>query len=149
MDRIDFSPLYRSTVGFDRLSSLFDNALQYNQGGNSYPPYNIETQDDSRYRITLALAGFEEPELDIEVEKGVLKVSGKKAQSEDKHGYLYQGIAHRSFERRFQLADHVEVVGASFVNGLLSIDLLKELPEAMKPRRVSIDNSQGIEHQAA
>ena len=144
MDSIDFSPLYRSTVGFDRLSSLLDTALQYNQGVNSYPPYNIEALAEDRYQITLAVAGFEEPELDIEVEKGVLKVSGKKVESNNKHNYLYQGIAHRSFERRFQLADHVEVVGASLVNGLLCVDLVKKLPEAMKSRRVAIGTTPKI-----
>ena len=149
MDRFDFSPIYRSTVGFDRLSPMLDSALQYNRNAKSYPPYNIEVLDEARYQITLAVAGFDEPELELEVEKGVLTVSGKKAETGEKHNYLYQGIAHRSFERHFQLADYVEVVAAKLVNGILSIDLVKELPEAMKPRRIQISDDQVIEHQAA
>jgi molecular chaperone IbpA len=141
MQRIDFTPLYRSTVGFDRFANLLDSALQNNQSGSSYPPYDIEVLDENRYAIRLALAGFEEQELSIEVEKGVLTISGKKAGEDDDSRYLYRGIANRSFERKFQLADHVEVESATFHNGLLEVRLLKELPEAMKPRRISIGSS--------
>ena len=149
MNRIDFSPLYRSTVGFDRLGSLLDAALQSNESGSGYPPYNIERLDDTRYRITLAVAGFDDAELGIQVEKEVLTVTGKKADETAKHDFLYHGIAHRSFERRFQLADHVEVVAADLANGILSIDLVKQIPEAMKPRRIEISRNRMIEQKAA
>ena len=148
MTRFDFSPLYRNTVGFDRLSSLVDSALQYNTAENTYPPYNIQALDESRYQITLAVAGFDEPELEIEVKEGVLAVSGQKAETEESAKYLYQGIAHRNFQRRFQLADHVEVVGAALDNGLLTINLKKELPEAVKPKRIDIVGKSAITNQA-
>lgn len=139
MNSIDLTPLYRSSVGFDHLASLLNATLG---GGNStsagYPPYNIEALDDERYAITLAVAGFTHDELDIQVEKGVLTVRGQKPDTEDTHRYLYQGIANRAFERRFNLAEFVEVTGASLVNGLLTINLVKEIPEAMKPRRIVI-----------
>lgn len=137
MERIDFSPLYRNTIGFDRLAGLLDSALQNNQSG-SYPPYDIEVLDENRYAIRLALAGFNENEIAIELEKGTLTISGKKSAPYDESRYLYRGIANRSFERKFQLADYMEVVSASLNNGLLNIELLKELPEAMKPRSIPI-----------
>ncbi len=138
MNAIDFSPLYRSTVGFDRLASLLDSALQHNPG-SGYPPYNIESIEDNEYAITLAVAGFDQSELDLQTERGVLTVRGEK-KSDDKadRNYLYQGIATRAFERKFQLADHVEVVDADLTNGMLTIKLVKEIPEAMKPKRISI-----------
>ncbi len=138
MNRIDFTPLYRSSVGFDRLASLLDHTLRTETSSAGYPPYNIEVEEENHYRITLAVAGFTQDELDIHVEKGVLTIRGKKApDTNDKH-FLYQGIANRSFERKFNLADYVEVKSADLDNGLLSIGLVKEIPEAMKPRSIPI-----------
>ena len=138
MNAIDFSPLYRNTVGFDRLASILDNAMQQNNG-NGYPPYDIESVEENKYSITLAVAGFTESELDIQSERGVLRVRGK--QSDDSSSkYLHRGIAKRAFERKFQLADHVEIVGAELANGLLKISLVKEVPEAMKPKKISINS---------
>lgn len=153
MTTIDFSPLYRSTVGFDRLAALMDNAAQLNQNGSGYPPYNIEKLDENQYGITLAVAGFEEAELSIGTERGVLTVSGQKANAADdgnqSHEYLHQGIATRNFERKFQLADHVEVTGANLANGLLTIDLVKEVPEALKPKSITIGGERRPELKAA
>jgi len=138
MNTIDLTPLYRSSIGFDRMGSLLDNALRSQKAGVGFPPYDIETTGEDRYAITLAVAGFEESELDIQVEKGVLCVSGKKADEGEEKSYLYRGIANRSFERKFNLADHIEVRGADLKNGLLTISLVKEIPEAMKPRSIAI-----------
>lgn len=136
MTTIDFSPLYRSTVGFDSLANMLDNAMQTNSA-SGYPPYDIESVDEGKYKITLAVAGFSEDELDIQTENGVLTISGKR--DDEKQGnYLHRGIAKRSFERKFQLADHVEVDNAELVNGLLQVSLLKEVPEALKPKKISI-----------
>lgn len=147
MNAIDFSPLYRSTVGFDRLATLLDTAQNSNHS-NGYPPYNIETTKENEYAITIAVAGFEESELDIQSERGVLTVRGRKAADEkNDRTYLYQGIATRTFERKFQLADHVEVVNADLANGMLTINLVKEIPEAMKPKRISIGGGSVISHQ--
>jgi molecular chaperone IbpA len=147
MNTIDFTPLYRSSVGFDRLASLLDSALRTDQSAGGYPPYNIEMMDDDRYAISLAVAGFSKEELDIKVENNVLTVSGKKADDAVEHRYLYQGIATRTFERRFNLADHVEVSNAEFSNGLLTVRLVRELPEAMKPRTITIEGAgQVLEH---
>lgn len=143
MTTIDFSPLYRSTVGFDRLASLVDNATQLNQNGAGYPPYNIEKVEENRYGITLAVAGFAESDIDISTEAGVLTVRGSQAADDKvKRQYLHQGIANRGFERKFQLADHVEVSGANLANGLLTIDLVKEVPEALKPKKIVIGNAE-------
>lgn len=141
MNTIDLSPLYRNSVGFDRLASLLDSALRTDSVTPGYPPYNIEMLSENRYAITLAVAGFEQAELDLTVEKGVLTVRGKKAREEERH-YLHQGIANRAFERKFNLADFVEVTGADLNNGLLRISLVKEIPEAMKPRTIAIN--QGV-----
>jgi molecular chaperone IbpA len=151
MNTIDLTPLYRSSIGFDRLGSLLDTALRAEQASTGYPPYNIEVTGEDRYGLTLAVAGFERNELDIQVEKGVLTVRGKKVnESKDERKYLYQGIATRTFERKFNLADHVEVTGAQLNNGLLSISLVKQVPEAMKPKTIAIDSqSNVIEHKAA
>jgi molecular chaperone IbpA len=138
MNTIDLTPLYRSSIGFDRMGSLLDNALRSQKAGVGFPPYDIEATGEDRYAITLAVAGFEETELDIQVEKGVLCVRGKKAQEGEEKSYLYRGIANRSFERKFNLADHIEVRGADLKNGLLTISLVKEIPEAMKPRSIAI-----------
>ena len=136
MQHIDFTPFYRSTVGFDRLFNILDNFGNVEGSTTGYPPYNIQRLDDNAYRITIAVAGFSDQELDIEVKEHTLQVVGQKQTDKDVE-YLHQGIAGRSFERTFQLADHVEVVGAKVENGLLHIDLKRELPEAMKPRKSS------------
>jgi len=138
MTTIDLTPLYRSSVGFDRMGSLIDSALRSQNESAGFPPYDIETTGEDRYAITLAVAGFEESELDIQVEKGVLRVRGKKAEDSEQKSYLYRGIANRSFERKFNLADFIEVSGAELKNGLLTISLIKEIPEAMKPRAIEI-----------
>ncbi len=138
MRHVDFSPLYRSTVGFDRLFTMLDSLGQPEQA-QTYPPYNIERTGENTYRITMAVAGFDETELSIEARAHVLTVKGEKADEvAGESEFLYRGIAKRAFERRFQLADHVEVQTASLKNGLLHIELLRNIPEAMKPRRIAI-----------
>ena len=136
MRQVDFSPLYRSTVGFDRLFNLLDQATS-NETAPSYPPYNIERTGENAYRITMAVAGFDESELSLELNQHLLTVKGDKG-TENGEGSetLYRGIAKRAFERRFQLADHVEVRAASLKNGLLHVDLVREIPEAAKPRQI-------------
>jgi molecular chaperone IbpA len=149
MTNIDFSPLFRSVIGFDRLASTLENAARNEAGG--YPPYNIEVADENRYRLTLAVAGFTEAELALEVKENQLTVSGKRQAPEREVHYLHHGIANRTFERRFQLADHIQVVEAKLDHGLLHIDLVREVPEAMKPRRIAIRTDAGqpaIEHEA-
>ena len=137
MVNFDFSPLYRSSIGFDHLFSLLDSARRIDQGGNSYPPYNIERTGDDAYRITMAVAGFNQSELNVETKENTLTISGVK-DKQDKNNYLYHGIAERNFERRFQLADHVKVNNAKLENGLLHIDLVREIPEAKKPHTIEI-----------
>ena len=138
MRHVDFSPLYRSTVGFDRLFNMLDGIGQPEQA-QSYPPYNIERTGENAYRITMAVAGFDENELSIEAQAHLLVVKGEKSdETGGESEYLYRGIAKRAFERRFQMADHVEVKTASLKNGLLHIDLQRNIPEAMKPRRIAI-----------
>ncbi|MGE0210063.1 MAG: Hsp20 family protein [Parvibaculaceae bacterium] len=133
----DLTPLYRSTVGFDRLAQLFDELGSFE--APSYPPYNIERVGENDYRISMAVAGFAEDDIGIEVKQNTLTVSAKKTEkAEPKGEFLYQGIAARSFERRFRLADHVEVTGAALENGLLHISLKREIPEAMKPRTIKV-----------
>ncbi|MGB0965123.1 MAG: Hsp20 family protein [Litorivicinus sp.] len=135
---IDFTPLYRSTVGFDRLATLLENA-QRHDASSGYPHYNIELTGEDKYRISLAVAGFDRAELTLESKQNELLVKGKKAEVEsDKQKFLHRGIAQRNFERRFHLADHVRVLGADLVNGILHIDLERELPEALKPRTIEI-----------
>ena len=146
MTTIDLSPLYRSSIGFDRMASLLDNAMRSQKAATGFPPYDIESTGEDRYAITLAVAGFEERELDLQVENGVLSVRGKKADEGEEKSYLYRGIANRSFERKFSLADHVEVSGAELKNGLLIISLVKEIPEAMKPRSITIGGGATLEH---
>lgn len=138
MRNFDFSPLYRSTVGFDHLSSLMDAVTRTDNNQTTYPPYNIELLDKDQYQISMAIAGFAEEELELQSEKQTLTVSGKKQADNAERNYLHQGIAARNFERRFQLADHVEVTGARLTNGLLHIDLIRRIPEAMKPKKISI-----------
>lgn len=139
MRHVDFSPLYRSTVGFDRLFTMLD-TLASPEGSQAYPPYNIERTGEDTYRITMAVAGFSESELDIEAHRNQLTVKGQKAEEDasETSEVLYRGIASRAFERRFQLADFVEVAGASLKNGLLHIDLKREIPEQMKPRKIEV-----------
>ena len=139
MRTFDLSPLFRTSVGFDRTSRLLDAALKLEHASPGYPPYNIVKQDDANYRITLAVAGFLPDELTVETEDGRLTVSGRSTPSDDNDGeYLHRGIAARAFERNFQLADHVRVVGARAEHGLLHVDLQRQLPEALKPRRIDI-----------
>tara|TARA_B110000858_G_scaffold112419_2_gene128593 strand:- start:11527 stop:11994 length:468 start_codon:yes stop_codon:yes gene_type:complete len=141
MRTLDFSPLYRSTVGFDHLSSLLDSVNRGEASQTSFPPYNIELMETDKYQITMAVAGFQEAELDIQTEKGTLTVTGQKSVDETtSRNFLHQGIAARNFERRFQLADHVEVTGAHITHGLLYINLTREIPEAMKPKKIAIGN---------
>lgn len=143
MRTFDLAPLYRSTVGFDRLFSMLDQATGVD-GSPGYPPYNIERTGESAYRISVAVAGFAEPELSIEVKENTLKIRGEKeAKQEQKGDVLYQGIAARAFERVFQLADFVQVKGATLENGLLHVDLVREIPEAKKPRSIPIGNGNG------
>jgi len=139
MDRFDFSPLFRSTIGFDRLTRLVDAATSVDSAAVAYPPYNIETTGEDAYRLTMAVAGFSPAELDITVQENTLLVTGKaQKDDEDGGGYLHRGIARRTFERRFSLADHMKVTGASLNNGLLSVDVVREVPEAAKPRTIKI-----------
>lgn len=140
MQTLDLSPLYRSFVGIDRLIDMVDSAARADAAGNGYPPFNIEEAGENAYRIELAVAGFGEDDLDVEVRENVLVVAGRK-QSEEKRQFLHRGIAERAFERRFNLADHVIVEGAQLENGLLVIELKRELPEAMKPRKVAISST--------
>ena len=135
MRTYDFAPLWRSTIGFDRLFDLLDETQRATD--DNYPPYNIERLGEDRYQISLALAGFRPDEIAITAEQNVLTVEGRKA-AQDQHEYLYQGISARPFKRLFNLADYVQVKGASFENGLLRIELIREIPEAMKPRRIAI-----------
>ncbi|MDN3653217.1 Hsp20 family protein [Thalassotalea ponticola] len=141
----DFSPLYRSFIGAEHLASLMDQASR-SEKQSAYPPYNIESIADDKYRITMAVAGFVESELDIESHENSLTVTGTKTRKEDEQRtYLYQGIADRNFERKFQLADHVKVVNAYMENGLLHIELVREIPEALKPRKIAINGKNLLE----
>ncbi len=143
MNTIDLTPFYRSSVGFDRLGSLINKALAADSVAPGYPPYNIEALADNRYAITLAVAGFQLAELDISIEQGVLTVRGSRSNDEERR-YLHQGIANRAFERKFNLADHVEVTGADLRDGLLTIELVKEIPETMKPKTVQIHQGRDV-----
>lgn len=146
MNSIDLTPLYRSSVGFDRIASLLDSALRTDTSSSGYPPYNIEVLAENRYTITVAVAGFSRNELDIQVENGLLTVRGNKSEKGERQ-YLHQGIANRAFERKFNLADHVEVTGAGLENGLLTIQLKREIPEAMKPKNITIaSGNPALEH---
>lgn len=137
MRHFDLSPLYRSTIGFDRLANLFDGVAS-NEVGNGYPPYDIERTGENAYRISMAVAGFSQSDLNIEVKENTLTIRGDRRAEDSEATYLHRGIATRAFERRFQLADHVEVRGADLVNGLLHVDLERHVPEAMKPRTIQI-----------
>jgi len=146
MRRFDLTPLYKSTVGFDHVASILEQ-LASAETDNGYPPYNIERVDENNYRITMAVAGFSEGDLEIEVREGTLRITGQKPaetdQADNETVFLHRGIASRNFERRFRLAEHVEVSGAKLENGLLHIDLRRELPDAMKPRKIEIAASNG------
>ena len=142
MDGFDFSPLFRSTIGFDRLMRLADAATRVD-GAGGYPPYNIEATGENAYRLTMAVAGFGADDLDITVKENELVVNGKSKKDEDAATYLPRGIERRAFERRFQLADHIKVAGASLDNGLLHVDLVLEVPEAKKPRKIEIASGSG------
>ena len=137
----DLTPLYRTGVGFDRLAKMLDEVNNFD--APTYPPYNIERTGENSFRISMAVAGFTSDELNIEVKNNALTVTGQKAEREQKAEFLHQGIAARNFERRFQLADHVEVTGAAMENGLLHVDLKREIPEAMKPRTIAIKAGDG------
>ncbi len=141
MRPFDLSPLFRASVGFDNLTRVLDAATRLDDSHIAYPPYNIAKAGENAYRITFAVAGFGEKDLDVQVENNSLTVRGKVAQEEDKSTYLHRGIAGRSFERKFELANHIQVSGARIENGLLHIDLKREIPEALKPRKVVIDAS--------
>jgi len=145
MRTFDFAPLYRSTVGFDHLANVLDQVMTNDVSTQSYPPYNIEKTGEDAYRISIAVAGFTEAELNIEARDGQLVVSGKKAADTDEKSYLHRGIANRAFERRFQLADHVRATAAVTENGLLHVDLVREVPEALKPRKIQIASAPALE----
>jgi molecular chaperone IbpA len=140
MRTVDFAPLYRSAIGFDRLAQMFDNMQRFD-AQPSYPPYNIELVADNQYQITMAVAGFDRSELEIQTENDTLLITGRKKQAEQTRNYLHRGIGTRDFEHRFQLADHVRVTAAKLDNGLLHIDLIREIPEALKPRKIAIDGA--------
>ena len=154
MRSLDLSPLFRASVGFDRLASALDAASRADESAYSYPPYNIEKTGDDNYRIVMAVAGFGEDEIDVTVKENSLTITGKKAATETEGAqYLHRGIAARAFERRFDLADYIKVVGAGLENGLLSVELVREIPEAKKPRSIKITNGSSkakvIENEAA
>ena len=153
MHSFDLTPLFRSTVGFDRMARLLDSVTRLDEQAVSYPPYNIEKLDEDNYRITMAVAGFGEDELDVTVKDGTLIVSGKAESKDAERKFLHRGIARRAFERRLQLADYIQVSGARLENGLLHVDLVREVPEAMKPRQIAINTVDGktksIEQKAA
>ena len=138
MTTFDFSPLFRSSVGFDSIPRLLDTAMRSADLSDTYPPYNIEKTEENSYRISIAVAGFGEKELDITAKENMLIVKSRGQEAQDDAKYLYRGIAGRAFERKFQLADHIQVVGAELVNGLLHINQVREVPEELKPRNIKI-----------
>lgn len=145
MQHLDFAPLYRATVGFDRIADLMDRVLASDTPQPTYPPYNIEKTSEEGYRISIAVAGFSPGDLSVEVKEGALIVTARKAEEDSDRTYLHRGIATRAFERRFALADHVKVTGAATADGMLHIDLVREIPEALKPRRIAIQSAAPIE----
>ncbi len=153
MRTFDLSPLYRSTIGFDHLANMLDNMSGVDRDSGNYPPFNIELLDENKYRLSMAVAGFGKDEINIEVKENVLVVKGQTKADGDETEYLHRGIATRNFERRFQLADHVQVNEAEMKNGLLHVELVRELPEAMKPRTIAISTGDSepklIESEAA
>ncbi|TMV07121.1 Hsp20 family protein [Ruegeria sediminis] len=145
MRTLDFAPLHRATIGFDQIADMMDRVMANDVAQSSYPPYNIEKTAADTYRISIAVAGFSEEDLSVEVKENSLVVSGRKAANDKDRTYLHRGIATRAFERRFALADHVRVTGASHENGMLHVDLKREVPEALKPRRIEITSAKAIE----
>ena len=143
MRNFDLAPLYRATVGFDQIADMMDRVLSSDMAQPTYPPYNIEKTADDSYRISIAVAGFADNDLSVEVKDGALVVAARKAEDDSKRTFLHRGIATRAFERKFQLADHVKVTGASHADGMLHIDLVREVPEALKPRRIEIASGAG------
>ncbi len=149
MRSIDLTPLYRTSIGFDRVANMLD-ALGRSEAGGGYPPYNIEKTGETDYRITLAVAGFAQDDISIESKDGELVIAGgRQEKSEPERAYLYRGIAERSFERRFKLADHVRAVGARLENGLLNVELVRKVPEALKPRKIEIETASRADRIAA
>jgi molecular chaperone IbpA len=148
MRTFDFAPLYRATVGFDRVADLMDRVLTGDVAQPTYPPYNIEKTADNAYRISVAVAGFGADDLSVEVKESTLFIAARKADDDTERTYLHRGIATRAFERRFALADHVRVTGATHENGMLHIDLVREMPEALKPRRIEIARNTDVEVKA-
>ena len=138
MRTIDFSPMFRSTVGFDRLMQIADATLRASDAAPGYPPYNIEKLDENSFRISMAVAGFADGELDITLDSGTLTIAGQPTGNEESTQYLHRGIARRAFERRFELAEHIKVTGAKLDNGLLHVELAREVPDALKPRKIAI-----------
>ena len=147
MRSFDFAPLYRATVGFDRVADLMDRVLAADVAQPTYPPYNIEKTDENAYRISVAVAGFSPDELNVELRDGALIVAGRKSEDAGQKTYLHRGIATRAFERRFALADHMKVTGARHEDGMLHVDLVREIPEALKPRRIEIAGQSTVEAQ--
>lgn len=141
MRNMDLAPLYRASVGFDRMADLMDRVLTADIAAPTYPPYNIEKTGENAYRISIAVAGFSADDLNVEMKDGAVIVSARKAEDDGQHTYLHRGIATRAFERKFALADHVRVEGASHVDGMLHIELLREVPEALKPRKIAISRT--------
>ncbi|NIZ09673.1 Hsp20 family protein [Pseudooceanicola sp. HF7] len=148
MRNLDFAPLYRATVGFDQIADMMDRVLTNDVGQQTYPPYNIEKTAEDAYRISIAVAGFTDADLSVEVKDKALVVSARKAEDETPRTYLHRGIATRAFERRFALADHVRVTGATHADGMLHIELKREVPEALKPRQIQIASGQTVNSQA-
>ncbi|WP_425044955.1 Hsp20 family protein [Primorskyibacter sp. S87] len=146
MRSFDFAPLHRATVGFDQIADMMDRVMTNDVSQPSYPPYNIEKTAEDAYRISVAVAGFSEDDLSVEVKENALVVAGRKAADKEEKTYLHRGIATRAFERRFTLADHVRVKGASHSDGMLHIDLQREIPEALKPRRIEISSDKVLEN---
>jgi molecular chaperone IbpA len=149
MRSFDFAPLYRASIGFDQIADLLDRVSTHQGGQSSYPPYNIEKTEEDGYRISIAAAGFSEADLEIEVKENTLNVSAQKPKAEDKRTYLHRGISTRAFERQFHLADHVRAVGASYEDGMLHIELIREVPEALKPRRIQIQSKSPLQVEAS
>ena len=149
MQQIDFAPLYRSTVGFDRLFDLLDSVSGFDAGPTAYPPYDIERLGENEYRITMAVAGFSDNEVKVDLKEQMLNIRGEKKTEDKERQFLHRGIATRSFDRRFRLADHVEVKGADLKDGLLHVDLVRNVPERLKPRSVAIGNSAAKQVEAA
>jgi len=142
MRNFDLAPLYRATVGYDQIADLMDRVLSNDTGSQSYPPYNIEKTSDDGWRISVAVAGFSDSELTVEVRENALFVAGRKAEDDSERRFMHRGIATRAFERRFHLADHVRVTGASHADGMLHIDLVREVPEALRPRQIAITKAE-------